>query len=95
MIPHFLDTRLTDGGLGCELYAPAALYPQKTLLVLIFVRGCLNFRAMVLLEGLGKLKKKTVTSLGLEPATFRLIAQRLNHIRYPVPLTIIVRAQIK
>jgi hypothetical protein len=33
---------------------------------------------MVRLEGLGKLKNP-ITSLGLEPATFRLLAQCLNH----------------
>jgi hypothetical protein len=29
-------------------------------------------------EGLGKLKKK-ITSSGIEPATFRFVALRLNH----------------
>jgi hypothetical protein len=37
---------------------------------------------MVRLEGLGKLKK--FTSSGLEPATFRLVAQCLNQLRYRV-----------
>jgi hypothetical protein len=37
---------------------------------------------MVLLEGLGKLKKKSMTSPGLENATFRLVEQRLNHPYY-------------
>jgi hypothetical protein len=42
--------------LGCQLYPPAALQPQKYLLVLITVRGSVNPRAMVRLEELGKLK---------------------------------------
>jgi hypothetical protein len=41
------------------------------------------------LEGLGKLKKNSMNSSGCEPATFRLVAQRLNHLRYCV-ITIII-----
>jgi hypothetical protein len=44
-----------------------------------------NAGAMVWLEGLGKLKKKSITSSGLEPATIWLEAQRLNHLCYRVP----------
>jgi hypothetical protein len=40
--------------------------------------------AIVRLEVLGKLKSP-VTSLGMEPATFRLVAQCLNQPRYRVP----------
>jgi hypothetical protein len=36
---------------------------------------------MVWLEGLGKLRN-AITSSGIEPATFRLVAQRLNQLRY-------------
>jgi hypothetical protein len=51
----------------------AALYSQKDLLVLISVRGLINSRAMVWLEGLSKLKNP-VTSAGFEIVTFQLVA---------------------
>jgi hypothetical protein len=56
-IPYFLDNRLTDGGEVVSLMArKVALYPQKYFLVLISVRGCVNHRTVVRLEGLDKLK---------------------------------------
>jgi hypothetical protein len=45
---------------------------QTIFLVLISVRGCINPKAMVQLEGLGQLKKST--SSGFDPVTFRLVA---------------------
>jgi hypothetical protein len=45
-------------------------------------------KGLVRLEGLGKLKKKKklIISSGLETATFRLAAQRLDQLRYCVRL---------
>jgi hypothetical protein len=50
----------------------SAHYPLGKFLVLISVRGWVNPRAIVQLEGLGKLKKPT--SLRLEPVAFWLVA---------------------
>jgi hypothetical protein len=62
-------------------------FPTGRFLVLISLRGWVNLRAIVRLGGLGKLKKST--SSGLEPATFRLVTQCLNQLRYRVPVTYI------
>jgi hypothetical protein len=43
--------------------------------------------AIVQLEGLGKLKNP-MTSSGIEPATFRLVAECLNQLRYRVLLPV-------
>jgi hypothetical protein len=53
-------------------------------LVLIPIRGWVDSKAIVKLEGLGKFKNP-VTSSGLEPATFRLVAYYLNQPLYRIP----------
>jgi hypothetical protein len=58
------------GRLGCQPYAPAALYLPGRFLVLISATGWANPMAIVRLEGLGKLQK-SMSSSGIEPANFR------------------------
>jgi hypothetical protein len=81
-IPQCLDNRLTDGGNVVSPTYRAHFTPQKHYFYASGTQFCKmlsEHQGLVRPEGLGKLKKNSFTSSGLEPATFRLVVQCLNN----------------
>jgi hypothetical protein len=71
---------------GCQPYVPAVFTPRKYFWYSFLLGGWVDPRAVVRPEVLYQWKIP-VTSSGIDPATFRFVAQCLNHLCHRVPLT--------
>jgi hypothetical protein len=71
-LPYYLYNRLTDGGKVVSPTRRPPFTPQEDFCYSFLLRGRVDPRAIVRLQGLGQLKKST--SSGPDPAIFLLIA---------------------
>ena len=81
-LPDYMTTAQDGGKVVSPTHRPPL--PQEMLLVLISVRGWVDPRAIVWSEGLCQWKIP-MTPSGIEPATFRFVAQHLEHSATAVP----------
>ena len=81
-LPEFLDNRHMKL-VKLKAQSTGRLYPQEIFMVIISVRSSADPIAKVRPEGLRQ-RNIPITSLGIESATFQLVAQCLNHLRHSV-----------